>query len=105
MYYFFFKKRTNKQKDDMLNECMFAHICLFHSALSICHGCRKNSYDTPVPIYTRPLSDAERWLLPISQFANLHHRGESRIPGAPPGKCDGRVTHVSFQVLCIQTKM
>lgn len=44
----------NKQKDDMLREGMFAHTCLFHFALSICHGCRKNSYDMPAPITPVP---------------------------------------------------
>ena len=81
--YFFFKKKnwTDKQKDDMLSECMFAHICLFHSALSICHGCRKNSYYMPAPIYPHPLSDAERLAppnIPIRQSTpqvNLESQG------------------------------
>lgn len=44
----------NKQEDDMLREDMVACTCLFHFTLSICHGCRKKSYDMPAPITPVP---------------------------------------------------
>lgn len=101
----------NKQKDDMLSECMFARTCLFHFALSICHGRRQNSYDLPAPITPVPRvmpsggsSQNPNSPTYIIKRTDTTKEGESRIPGAHQLNVT-TPSHVSFQVLCIQAKV